>query len=538
MSTPNHQAIDHVTRFQSILHNNSTPARQIHFTLKIVVDQNTLWMNDMDPQSNGLVIFQASTLPTGIDNYLGSIDDGWQVDSVEMERSSSDSSWVCRNTVAGRKGDDSSWTDFSLGSPKATLEWFALVRHSTPWLGPRQGDGSIDLDKPAVLLSALRSDGLHVVVLPVNGIPGILTTLHNDEHGNIIAKIRNDMLSPVEAQVVVATGKSLETAISSAVGILKTMLPDNLAATQEVETTAGNLTDWYDGLSYCTWNGIGRELNKEKILETLTGLANEGIRITNLIIDDNWQSLDTRGSSDSFEYQWTDFEANKENFPQGLSHLTKKIRETQPYLRHIAVWHGIFGYWGDISPIGHIAKCYEPVTVDRQEVESYMSGGKVTTVSGAEVSSMYDDFYSFLAEAGIDSVKVDNQYYPDYVAGARDREALIQTYQDSWLAAATKHLEHRAISCMSQTPQILFHSFFNQRNQPPYLLRNSDDFFPDSPSSHTWHLFCNAHIALLTQHLNLLPDWDMFQTAGPFPDMHAAARCLSGGPIYVTDVPG
>jgi hypothetical protein len=69
-------------------------------------------------------------------------------------------------------------------------------------------------------------------------------------------------------------------------------------------------------------------------------------------------------------------------------------------------------------------------------------------------------------------------------------------------------------------------------------VRNSDDFFPDSPSSHTWHLFCNAHNALLTQYLNLLPDWHMLQTAGPFPGMHAVAQCLSGGPIYVTDVPG
>jgi hypothetical protein len=388
------------------------------------------------------------------------------------------------------------------------------------------------------LLSILRSDGAHIVVLPINGIPGILMTIHNDVDGNIVARIRNDTPSSIEAQVVIATGRSLETAISSAVGILKTRLPENVAETENVKTAATDLTDWHDGLSYCTWNGIGRELNEKKILDTLTGLANHGIRVTNLIIDDNWQSLDTGSSSDPFEYQWTNFEANKENFPQGLSHLTKRIRETQPHLRHIAVWHGIFGYWGGISPTGHIAKCYEPVTVDRQEIESYMSGGKVTTVSDTEVNRMYDDFYSFLADSGIDSVKADNQYYPDYISGARDREALIQAYQDAWLAAATKHFEHRAISCMSQTPQILFHSFLNQKNQPPYLVRNSDDFFPDEPSSHTWHIFCNAHNAILTQHLNLLPDWDMFQTAGAFPGMHAAARCLSGGPIYITDVPG
>jgi hypothetical protein len=40
------------------------------------------------------------------------------------------------------------------------------------------------------------------------------------------------------------------------------------------------------------------------------------------------------------------------------------------------------------------------------------------------------------------------------------------------------------------------------------------------------------------QHLNVLPDWDMFQTDHEFSRFHAAARCLSGGPIYITDVPG
>lgn len=53
-----------------------------------------------------------------------------------------------------------------------------------------------------------------------------------------------------------------------------------------------------------------------------------------------------------------------------------------------------------------------------------------------------------------------------------------------------------------------------------------------------WHVFANAHASLLTSHLNTLPDWDMFQTAHPWAGFHAAARCVSGGPLYVTDPPG
>lgn len=38
--------------------------------------------------------------------------------------------------------------------------------------------------------------------------------------------------------------------------------------------------------------------------------------------------------------------------------------------------------------------------------------------------------------------------------------------------------------------------------------------------------------------LNVTPDWDMFQTGHEWAPFHAAARCVSGGPIYITDVPG
>lgn len=70
------------------------------------------------------------------------------------------------------------------------------------------------------------------------------------------------------------------------------------------------------------------------------------------------------------------------------------------------------------------------------------------------------------------------------------------------------------------------------------MVRNSDDFFPGIPSSHPWHIFVNAHNSLLTSHLNILPDWDMFQTSHPYSSFHAAGRCVSGGPIYFTDEPG
>ena len=38
------------------------------------------------------------------------------------------------------------------------------------------------------------------------------------------------------------------------------------------------LYDRYDGLAYCTWNGLGREITEHKILNALQDLADNNIR--------------------------------------------------------------------------------------------------------------------------------------------------------------------------------------------------------------------------------------------------------------------
>jgi hypothetical protein len=161
----------------------------------------------------------------------------------------------------------------------------------------------------------------------------------------------------------------------------------------------------------------------------------------------------------------------------------------------------------------------------------------MTVVAKEDVGRFYDDFYRFLSSCGIDGVKTDAQFMLDTWVGAESRRELINAYLDSWTISSLRHFSIKAISCMSQTPQIIFHSQL-PRNRPQILCRNSDDFFPEIPASHPWHVWTNAHNSLLTQHLNILPDWDMFQTVHDYSGFHAAARCVSGGPIYITDVPG
>lgn len=267
-------------------------------------------------------------------------------------------------------------------------------------------------------------------------------------------------------------------------------------------------------------------------------MAEHNLNITSLIIDDNWQNIDYRGDG-QFQHGWVGFEAEPKAFPSGLKHTITQIRAKHKNIQHIAVWHALLGYWAGISPDGVLAKTYKTTEVVREDSvrRNLPLGGKMTVIAKEDVHKFYDDFYRFLSDCGIDAVKTDAQFMTDTWVSAKVRRELMHEYSDAWTISALRHFSIKAISCMSQTPQNLFYTQM-PRSRPAMLVRNSDDFFPEIPASHPWHVWSNAHNTLFTQHLNILPDWDMFQTVHDYSGFHAAARCVSGGPIYITDVPG
>jgi hypothetical protein len=252
------------------------------------------------------------------------------------------------------------------------------------------------------------------------------------------------------------------------------------------------LTFWNTG----TWNALGQRLTDEKVYGAVDALAKSNIHITNLIIDDNWQSLDYRGHG-QFQHGWVEFEADRKTFPKGLKHTVSTIRDKYPHIQHIAVWHAIMGYWGGLAPDGILAKKYKTVEVVREDAErrNLPLGGKMTVVAEEDVPKFYDDFYRFLSSCGVDAVKTDAQFMLDTLISAKDRASLINTYLDAWMINSLRHFNIKAISCMSQTPHILFHSQM-PNNRPAVLVRNSDDFFPEIPESHPWHIWVNAHNSL------------------------------------------
>uniref|UniRef100_A0A7S0AJA0 Uncharacterized protein n=1 Tax=Minutocellus polymorphus TaxID=265543 RepID=A0A7S0AJA0_9STRA len=75
------------------------------------------------------------------------------------------------------------------------------------------------------------------------------------------------------------------------------------------------------------------------------------------------------------------------------------------------------------------------------------------------------------------------------------------------------------------------------RYQKTSVARASDDFYPTRSDSHTVHLVNVAYNSLFIGEI-CLPDWDMFTSTCEAAELHAAARAVSGGPVYVSDKPG
>ena len=197
---------------------------------------------------------------------------------------------------------------------------------------------------------------------------------------------------------------------------------------------------------------------------------------------------------------------------------------------------GQLGYWGGIAPSGKIAQRYKTVCAPVRR-GAIIRRADMAIVSGDEAGELYQEFYGFLSEAGISSVKTDVQFaLMDELTKASHRRH-ITPYLSAWSSAHLRHFAGRAIACMSQTPYVLFSQLLTTMG-PDFPMRNSDDYFPHANDSHPWHIFCNAHNAVLTKYLNVVPGWDMFQTQHHWASFHAAARAISGGPVCITDEPG
>ncbi len=266
-------------------------------------------------------------------------------------------------------------------------------------------------------------------------------------------------------------------------------------------------------LGWCSWNAYLRDINEKSLLEALEEFKKKKIPVKMFIIDDGWHTTE--------DSKLMDFEANKAKFPKGLGHVVKKLKEGG--ILHVGAWITLQGYWRGIHEKSHIAKRYP-----------MLLGGinKQLIPDPRELKGLgfYIDFYNFLKKSGIDFTKVDNQY--DVVRYAADVAPITEIADKlhRMLESAAGLFAMPILDCMAMTPDCFF--YWSASN----IARTSIDYIPYWKDGAKKHLLICAYNALWLSQV-AWPDWDMFQSHDPYALVHAVARAISGGPIYITDRP-
>lgn len=346
------------------------------------------------------------------------------------------------------------------------------------------------------------------------------------------------------------------------------------------------------GLGWCTWDYAYTYITAERVLTGVRRLHESGIRPKFVIVDDGWQDTGpdvASGAADEMPAP-SDVEIREQLEPPYLHYprrlrsqrvgpsfgaraaLSDAVSELKSVLRveTVLCWHAIFGYWAGVEPSGAFGR-----SVDAQLSMPYFSeellhhepqlatdvaltsngGIGAPERSGGALLDFYRGLHGELKAMGVDGVKVDVQSSAATLGpemASRVHEALRSSVLEHFAGERGSGI---ILHCMSHAPQVLSaiaHRWKLAAQGDPdsgtscggALLRGSDDFYPTQVDSHARHVYANAYNSLLLGSVGRV-DWDMFQSVLPdasgrnrYAWLHAAARAVSGGPVYVSDRPG
>ncbi len=270
----------------------------------------------------------------------------------------------------------------------------------------------------------------------------------------------------------------------------------------------------YGLLGWCSWNTWYDKVSAQKLVESLDSLTRRGMPLGFVLIDDGWQSTHNR--------MLTGFGAAPDKFPDGLKGITSLIHSRYK-IPHVGVWHAFEGYWNGIDPGSPLA--------------SMAMRGAQGLLLPDPAGAFYREWYKRLADHGVDCLKVDNQdAIPRFTEGVSPFYTVAAALQEAMQTAAAPHFTDshgglNLLNCM----EMALEDVFNWRLSN--VARASDDYLPDDPQDTLDHVFQCAYNSFWLSTF-AWPDYDMFQTHKPDARVHAVAHAMSGGPAYVTDLPG
>jgi raffinose synthase len=279
------------------------------------------------------------------------------------------------------------------------------------------------------------------------------------------------------------------------------------------------LPEPFKRVGYCSWNSFYENQTSSNLMAAARSFADAKFPLGFFIIDAGWQSASSGNLLLSTLHA---FEADMTKIPGGLKALVADLRRTTG-AQWVGVWHSLQGTPGGVDPASPLAKA---------EAAHLWQGnhpGLIPDPTSSRGAEFFRDYYKYLRASDIDMVKVDFQNWTEsYVEGRLPLFGAIQQSVTNFETAAKEAFGDRVINCMSMGPNAIF----NLRNTN--VVRNSLDYLlPAGPVGHRRHMLNNIFNSLLISQV-AYPDFDMWESYGPFARAHSVLRALGGGPVYIT----
>ncbi|RHN79116.1 putative galactinol--sucrose galactosyltransferase, Alpha-galactosidase [Medicago truncatula] len=315
------------------------------------------------------------------------------------------------------------------------------------------------------------------------------------------------------------------------------------------------LPSFLDWFGWCTWDAFYTDVTAEGIEDGLKSLSEGGASPRFLIIDDGWQQIESKPKDTDcsvqegaqFATRLTGIKENtkfqKDGESNGLRHVVDQTKQRHN-VKYVYVWHALAGYWGGVKPAAIGMEHYDtslaypihsPGVLGNQPdvVMDSLAVHGLGLVHPKKVFDFYNELHAYLASCGVDGVKVDVQNIIETLgSGHGGRVSITRSYHQALETSIARNFrDNGCIACMCHNTDGLYSA------KQTAVVRASDDFYPHDPASHTIHVSSVAYNSIFLGEF-MQPDWDMFHSLHPAAEYHAAARAISGGPIYVSDKPG
>ena len=433
-------------------------------------------------------------------------------------------------------GSDQDPIELLFDSVPDLMEGMALHRYSPvkAWTRPDHFSSFDELDSADNQFIYWRyRDSIYAAAMPLGG-NGTLSSI-GQRHGKLRVYASGGTGSSISSDTIplmaIAFGRDFYQIVGNLVEVSVGIMgyPENIRTKKEFPKI-------FEKLGWCTWNAFMHDVDEKKILDAAKSFQDKNIPLGYLLIDDGWLITD--------DNKLVDYSPDRKKFPRGFRPMVDELQKRYG-IDEVGVWHTLNGYWEGIkegSPIqqkfaGEMHAYKDRIIWLRDTVSTIMIPSPAT---GA-LTEFYNNWYDYLKDQGISFVKVDNQNVINQLATPQlslwDAGELAE--RDLQQAIAT-HFEGAVINCMDMSSNTVYHFGSSA------VARAVEDYYPaDNNLNYKLEFSCNAAGHILMSLFNSIwfsgfvyPDYDMFQSHRSDAEYHAIARAISGGPVYLTDIPG